>query len=57
MTSSDIQVIPDLEGDLEELDPLANEAVTDDLEVGISIKNLTKIYGKVTACNLFRIVT
>ena len=42
-----IQGALDVEGDLDDLDPLANEAVADDLEVGISIQNLTKIYGKV----------
>ena len=31
------------------LDPLANEEVTGDIKVGISIKNLTKIYGQVCA--------
>lgn len=29
------------------LDPEVNEEVTGDLEIGISIKNLTKIYGQV----------
>ena len=31
----------------EDIDPLANEEVTGDVEVGISIKNLTKIYRQV----------
>ena len=40
----------------EDLDPLANEAVTDDLEVGISINHLTKIYGRVSTRTVHRII-
>ena len=35
------------EGDAEDIDPLAHEVVTGDVEEGISIKHLTKIYGNV----------
>ena len=37
-----------IESGNEEVDPLANEAVTEAREVGISIKHLTKIYGHVS---------
>lgn len=32
------------------IDPANHEVVTDNLEVGISIKNLTKIFGLVSVC-------
>ena len=42
------QIVSGVAGD--GIDPANHEVVTDNLEVGISIKNLTKIFGLVNYC-------